>query len=260
MNQLLRGTDMKISIITTVYNGAATIEDSILSVASQSYEDIEHIIIDGSSTDGTLSLIKKHENKVAQFFSEPDNGVYHAMNKGVNLATGDIVGILNSDDIYYNNNCLATVANEFQRKGVDSVFADLVYVRRDNLNKVVRYYSSANFSPRKFAFGWMPAHPTFFVQRQCYEKYGKFKTDYMIAADYELLVRFLVTHKITYSYMPKVLVKMRIGGMSTKNLKSNWILNKEIVRACAENGIKTNMFKVLIKYPTKIFQLINKPK
>lgn len=247
------------SIITTVYNGAATIEDTILSVASQSYPDIEHIIIDGSSTDGTLSLIKKHGNKVAKFISEPDNGIYDAMNKGISIATGDIVGILNSDDVYYNNQCISTVVSEFQKQSVGSIFADLVYVCRDNLQKVVRYYSSANFSPRKFAFGWMPAHPTFFVRRKLYEKYGKFKTDYTIAADYELLVRFLAKHKITYSYVPEVLVKMRVGGTSTKSLKSNWILNKEIVRACAENGIKTNILKVLSKYPTKILQLIKKP-
>ncbi|MDP2992116.1 MAG: glycosyltransferase family 2 protein [Deltaproteobacteria bacterium] len=251
---------MKVSIITAAYNGAATIEDTILSVASQAYPDIEHIIIDGFSTDGTLSVIKKHEDKVARFLSEPDSGIYDAMNKGISLATGDIVGILNSDDVYYDNNCLSTVISEFQKKGVDSVFADLVYVRRDNLQKVVRYYSSANFSPPKFAFGWMPAHPTFFVRRECYEKYGKFKTDYIIAADYELLVRFLARHKITYSYIPKVLVRMRIGGISTKSLRNNWILNKEILRACAENGIKTNIVKVLSKYPVKILQLIKRPK
>ena len=251
---------MKISIITTVYNGASTIEDTILSVASQSYPDTEHIIIDGSSTDGTLSLIKKHEGKIEKFLSEPDNGIYDAMNKGISLASGDIVGILNSDDVYYDNFCLSVVISEFQEKGVDSVFGDLVYVHQDNLQKVVRYYSSANFSPHKFAFGWMPAHPTFFVYRKFYEKYGKFKTNYIIAADYELLVRFLERHKITYSYIPKVLVRMRTGGISTKSLFNNWILNKEIVRACDENGIKTNIIKVLSKYPTKILQLIKKPK
>lgn len=256
--------NLKISIITVVHNNRETIQDAINSVLSQDYDNIEYIIVDGASTDGTVEVIneviKMHSGRNVKFLSEKDNGIYDAMNKGIGLATGDIVGILNSDDVYDNNHCLSTVISEFQKKGVDSIFADLVYVCRDNLQKVVRYYSSANFSPGKFAFGWMPAHPTFFVRRKCYEKYGKFKTDYIIAADYDLLVRFLATHKITYSYIPKVMVRMRTGGISTKNLKTNWILNKEILRACAENGIKTNIFKVLSKYPGKILQLIKKPK
>ena len=251
---------MVISVITVSYNNSATIEDTILSIESQSYPAIEHIIIDGASTDGTMALIKKHEDKIAVFISEPDNGIYDAMNKGINFASGDIVGFLNADDVYYDNDCLSTVINEFKKKNVDSVFADLVYVHTNNLNKVVRYYCSAKFLPRKFSHGLMPAHPTFFVKRECYEKYGSFKTDYKIAADYELLVRFLAIHNINYSYIPKVLVKMRKGGTSTKNLKSNWILNKEIVRACAENGIKTNLLKVHLKYFTKSLQLIRRPR
>jgi glycosyltransferase involved in cell wall biosynthesis len=254
---------MKISIITVAYNNKEMIQDAMNSVLSQDYDPLEYIIIDGASTDGTVAVInetiKMHRGKNIKFISERDSGIYDAMNKGIGLATGDIVGILNSDDIYYDSDCLSTVVSEFQRKSVESVFADLVYVYRDNLKKVVRCYSSANFSPHKFAFGWMPAHPTFFVKRKCYEKYGKFKTDYAIAADYELLIRFLFVHNIAYSYIPKVLVKMRVGGISTKSLKSNWILNQEIVRACVENGIKTNIMKVLLKYPTKILQFIKKP-
>ena len=251
---------MVISIITVSYNNSETIEDTILSVASQSYPVIEHIIIDGVSTDGTISLIKKHTNKIAKFISEPDNGIYDAMNKGISFASGDIVGFLNADDVYHDNDCLSTVINEFKKKNVDSVFADVVYVQPNNLNKVVRYYCSAKFLPRKFTYGFMPAHPTFFAKRECYKQYGSFKTDYKIAADYEMLVRFLYVHKITYSYIPNVLVRMRKGGTSTKNLKSNWILNKEIVRACAENGIKTNLFKVHLKYFTKSLQLIRRPR
>jgi len=250
---------MAISIITVSYNNSATIEDTILSIESQSYPDIEHIIIDGASTDDTMAIIKKHEDKIARVISESDNGIYDAMNKGIEFATGDIVGFLNADDVYYDNVCLSTVANEFEQKNVDSIFADLVYVLPDNLNKVVRYYCSAKFSPCKFSHGLMPAHPTFFVKRDCYKKFGGFKTDYKIAADYELLIRFLAINNITYSYIPKVLVKMRKGGTSTKNLKSNWILNKEIVRACGENGIKTNLLKVHLKYLTKSLQLIKRP-
>ena len=255
---------MKISIITVVRNNNETIQDAMNSVLSQSYDDLEYIIVDGASTDDTVEAIKdvakRYPERNIKFISEKDDGIYDAMNKGIRLATGDITGILNSDDFYINNNVISTVANEFIIKKVDSIFADLVYVRADDLDKTVRYYSSANFHPEKMAYGWMPAHPTFFVKKEMYEQYGLYKTDYRIAADYELIARFLVKNKVSYSYIPQVLVKMRTGGTSTRNLKSNWILNKEILRACAENGIKTNIIKVFSKYPTKIFQLIKKPK
>ena len=238
---------MKFSIITVVYNNKDTIQDTINSVLSQKHDDIEHIILDGASTDGTAEVInetiKIHKENI-KFISEKDNGIYDAMNKGIGLATGDIIGMLNSDDFYNNNNVISIVANEFMTKNVDSVFADLVYVRPEYSDKIVRYYSSANFDPKKMAYGWMPAHPTFFVRKELYDQYGLYKTDYQIAADYELIARFLVKNKVNYSYIPKVLVKMRTGGVSTRNLKSNWILNKEILRACAENGIKTNMIKM----------------
>ena len=254
---------MKISIITVVHNNKKTIKDAINSVLSQNYDNLEYIIIDGASTDGTVEVINEtirvHKKKNIKFISEKDNGVYDAMNKGIDLASGEIVGILNSDDLYYDEYCIPIVMNEFKKK-IDSIFADLIYVRTNNTDKVVRYYSSAHFSPKKFAFGWMPAHPTFFVKRNCYEKYGNYKTDYIIAADYELLIRLLATHNISYNYIPKVLVKMRVGGLSTKNFKSNWILNREIVRSCKENGIKTNLLKVHLKYFTKSLQLIKRPK
>lgn len=249
-----------ITVITVVLNNRNYIEECIKSVLNQTYQNIEYIVIDGGSTDGSLGIIRKYEDKIARVISEPDCGIYGAMNKGIKLASGNIIGILNSDDFYFDNDVISTVAKEFVSKNIDSVFADLIYVKGDNIEKVVRYYSSANCTPQKFAYGWMPAHPTFFVKRECYEKYGLFKIDYKIAADYEILVRFLARYKISYNYIPKIFVKMRTGGLSTKNLKSNWILNKEIIRACAENGIKTNILKVLSKYPTKIFQLINRPK
>lgn len=255
---------MKISIITVVYNNKNTIQDAINSVLSQDYDDIEYIIVDGASTDGTVEVIKdvvkRYPERSIKFISEKDDGIYDAMNKGISLATGDIIGILNSDDFYINNDVISTVVNAFMAENVDSVFADLVYVRADDSDKIVRYYSSATFHPKKMAYGWMPAHPTFFAKKKTYEQYGLYKTDYQIASDYELIARLLVKNKVNYSYIPKVLVKMRTGGVSTMNLKSNWILNKEILRACAENGIKTNIIKVLSKYPTKILELIKKPK
>lgn len=248
---------MKVSIITATFNSSAAIADCVNSVLSQTHP-VEHIIVDNMSTDNTLEIVRRLSS-AALILSEPDNGIYDAMNKGLRLATGDVIGILNSDDFYASNNVIETISNIFSKKRVDSVFADLVFVKPGNLKKVVRYYRAANFTPDKFAYGWMPPHPTFFARREIYDTFGLFKTDYQIAADYELLVRFLAKHKISYHYLPEVIVKMRVGGKSTKNLKSNWILNKEIIRACKENGIKTNVFKVYSKYVTKVFQLAGRP-
>lgn len=249
---------MKVSIITVVYNNKVTVVDAIKSVLSQDYQNIEYIVIDGQSTDGTVEEIKPYLKYISHFLSEPDKGIYDAMNKGLKLATGDIIGILNSDDFYDNDHIISDVVSNFKSKKVDLIFGDIVYVKPDNLEKITRYYSSANFSPNKFAWGWMPAHPSCFFKREVYEKYGYFKTDYKISADYELLTRFMAKYKISYDYIPQVFVKMRTGGASTANFKSNWILNKEIVRACRENGIKTNIYKVLLKYFVKIFELIRR--
>jgi glycosyltransferase involved in cell wall biosynthesis len=251
---------MKVSIITVVYNGETTIRDTIESLLAQDYPYIEYIIIDGASTDSTVDIIRSYDNKITKFISEPDQGIFDAMNKGIKLASGDVVGILNADDFYPDRDVISTVVKYLEGNRVDSVFGDLVYVRADDLQTIVRYYSSAKFHPQQFASGWMPAHPTFFVKRSAYERYGLFKTDYEIASDYELLTRFLARHQLSYVYIPKVMVKMRTGGVSTLNLRSNWVLNREIVRGCAENGINTNMVKVLSKYFTKVFQLIERPK
>jgi glycosyltransferase involved in cell wall biosynthesis len=250
--------ELKISIITVVWNNAATIKDAIDSVLTQTYENIEYIVVDGASTDGTVEIVQSYGEKIDKFISEKDNGLYDAMNKGIALASGDVVGILNSDDFYIDEFVLEKVVKEFEEKGVDSVYADLVFVKPDDLTKSVRYYDSSYFSPDKFAYGWMPAHPTFFVKREIYEKYGLFKTDYKIAADYELLTRFLAKNRITYSYLKEPIVKMRMGGASTSGIKSNYILNKEIIRACKENGIYTNWWMVLSKYPKKILGLFKR--
>ena len=249
---------MKISIITVVWNNAATIKDAIDSVLSQTYENIEYIVVDGASSDGTVEIVQSYGDKISKFISEKDKGLYDAMNKGIGLATGDVVGILNSDDFYIDKYVIEKIVKEFKEKQVDSVFADLVFVKPENLAKTVRYYDSSHFSPDKFAYGWMPAHPTFFVKREFYKKYGVFKTDYKIAADYELLTRFLGKNKVSYSYIKEPIVKMRIGGASTSGIKSNYILNKEIIRACRENDIYTNWLMVLSKYPKKILGLLKK--
>jgi glycosyltransferase involved in cell wall biosynthesis len=249
---------LKISIITVVWNNKKTIKDAIDSVLSQTYKDIEYILVDGASSDGTIEIIKSYEKKINKFISEPDKGIYDAMNKGINLATGNIIGILNSDDFYIDKYVVEKVAKEFEEKKVSSVYADLIYVKPENLEKSIRYYDSSHFKPDKFPYGWMPAHPTFFVKKEIYDKYGVFKTDYKIAADYELLTRFIGKYKISYSYIKEPIVKMRIGGASTSGIKSNYILNKEIIRACRENDIYTNWLMVLSKYPKKILGLFKK--
>jgi glycosyltransferase involved in cell wall biosynthesis len=245
---------ISVSIITVVRNGEKTIKITIESVLSQTYSNIEYILIDGSSTDKTVGVINNYGKKISKFISEPDNGIYDAMNKGIDMATGDIVGILNSDDFYINEFVIEKVIKEFDEKGVDSVYADLVFVKPDNLDKIVRYYDSSKFNPSKFAYGWMPAHPTFFVKQEMYEKYGVFRTDLKIAADFDILARFLYTHKISYNYMQEVLVKMRVGGAST-SFSSLWINNIEQLRVCKDNNIDTNIFKIISKYPSKILGL-----
>ncbi|MDA3788510.1 MAG: glycosyltransferase family 2 protein, partial [Desulfobacula sp.] len=197
------------------YNCETTIEDTILSVAAQDYSRKEHIVIDGCSTDKTMEIVKKHAAIIQQYISEPDNGIYDAMNKGIKLATGDVIGILNADDIYFDSTCISEVVNAFEEKEVSAICGNLVYVSPNNLNKTIRFYSSEGFAPKMFEFGMMPAHPAFFVLRKCYESFGLYKEDYKIAADFELLLRFLKIHGISYHCISKNLVKMRTGGVST---------------------------------------------
>jgi len=247
---------MKITIITATYNSSSTIAACITSVNEQTYQNIEHIIIDGASTDKTLEIIQNTKNKITKIISEPDKGIYDAMNKGIRLATGDIVGILNSDDFFTSNKVIEKIVSTFMTNSLDAVYGDICFVKPDNLNKVVRYYSSALFNPSLFRFGFMPPHPSFYVRSKWYKKLGPYKIDYKIAADYELLIRFLNVNKLKTHYLNFCVVTMRTGGDSTRNLKSNWILNKEIVRGCYENGIYTNMIILSLKYFVKITGLL----
>lgn len=247
---------MKISIITVCFNSSKTIRDTIESVLSQDHSDIEYIIIDGGSSDGTVEIISEYQSKIAKFVSEKDRGIYDAMNKGISLATGDVIGILNSDDIYINSDTVSELMQVMNHKNADCVFADLIVVDPQNMKRVLRYYDSSKFKTSKFRFGWMPAHPTFFVKRQVYEKVGMFSLKYQIAADYEMLIRILHVHQFKYAYLPKPVVKMRSGGTSSAGLSRNWILNKEIVLACKENGIWTAMPLLIIKIPFKLLELI----
>jgi glycosyltransferase involved in cell wall biosynthesis len=250
---------MKISIITTTYNSIQTLRDTISSVLAQDYADLEYIIVDGASTDGTREIIEEseaHFGNRLHWLSELDKGIYDAMNKGIAMATGEIVGIINSDDFYHRRDVIDRVVEAFQNKDIQAVYGDVRFVHPNNLDRTVRYYSSKNFSPKRFRYGFMPAHPTFFTYRKYFEAFGYYKTDYRIAADYELLIRFLYIHRLRVQYLPFDFMKMRTGGASTASIKSNLLLNKEIVRACKENGIWTCLPLLSMKYIIKIFELV----
>jgi glycosyltransferase involved in cell wall biosynthesis len=251
---------LKLSIVTVCYNSVATLRDTIESVLAQDYPQIEHIIVDGGSTDGTLALVEEYANKlgskIVRWVSEPDRGIYDAMNKGVQLASGDVIGFLNSDDVYASADSVSQLMGALKRNHVDCVFADLVYVDPQNVQKVLRYYNSGRFRPSKFRWGWMPAHPTFLAKRSVFDKVGSFSLNYQIAADYELLIRMLWVHQASYVYVPKALIRMRAGGVSTAGLRHSLLLNREIVEACRANGIYTNLAMVLSKIPFKLLEML----
>lgn len=252
---------MKVSVITVCYNSEKTIASTLDSIASQTHDNIEHVIVDGGSTDGTISIVKQKLRDGDVFVSEPDEGLYDAMNKGVDLATGDIVGVLNSDDFYESDDAVATVVEMFRRTPeADLVFGDVVFVSPDNLNKVIRLYRAAHFRPWKLRFGWMPPHPATFVRKTAYDRVGKYRLDMRIAADYDMFVRWLLVAGLKWQYLDRVLVRMRAGGVSTSGIRSSIRLNREIVRACRDNGVYTNLLLVLSKIPFKLLELVRRPK
>jgi glycosyltransferase involved in cell wall biosynthesis len=247
---------MKFSIITAVFNRAQTIERSIASVRDQSYKNVEHIVVDGDSSDGTIALIKNSLLQPDIFISEPDDGIYDALNKGVLMSSGDVIGFMHSDDFYSNPNILKQVAECFQNSGVDIVYGDVVYFYPNNPSKIVRRYRSGEYSRRNLAWGMMPAHTSMFFRSSVFKKYGLFKTDFKIAADYEYLCRIVSQDLPRYAYLHEVLINMSLGGISTAGLNSTIQLNREVLRACLENGLSTNIFKILSKYPAKLFEYV----
>jgi glycosyltransferase len=244
---------MKITIITATYNSASTIRDTLESVRSQTYPHIEHIIIDGMSSDSTLSIVRQYAH-VSRCISEPDKGIYDAMNKGIDLATGDIIGILNSDDIYQDSTVLARVMETFMNDHCDAVYGDLVYVDAQDTGKVLRYWKSGEYRPGNFKWGWMPPHPAFFVRRSLYERFGTFNTAFRTAADYELMLRFIHRHGARLGYVPRVLVKMREGGASNQSMTSRLKANKEDRKAWAINNLVPYWFTLYLKPLRKIGQ------
>ncbi len=246
---------MTISIITATYNSAATLQDTLNSVRSQDYPAIEHLVVDGLSSDATLEIARSYPH-VAKIVSEKDKGIYDAMNKGIALATGEVIGILNSDDFYMDEQVLSRVMKAFEDPTVDAVYGDLQYVKAAQTDKVTRNWKAGKNSPRKFYFGWMPPHPSFFVRRRVYDKVGVFNTTLRSAADYELMLRVLLKHRMKAVYIPKVLVRMRQGGMSNASIWNRLRANREDKQAWRLNGLRPCFFTIPLKPLRKVFQFV----
>ena len=248
---------MKVSIITVCYNSEKTIEDTLKSIQSQTYSNIEYIVVDGLSKDRTNEIVKEYKNTVSIHISEKDSGLYDAMNKGIALASGDIIGILNSDDVLADKSVIEKIVVGFEDNSIDAVYSDLIYVSEHDLNKPTRLYSSKVFSKRMIKFGIMLPHPTFYVRNKCYKTLGLYATNYRVAADFELLARF-ISKGVKSKRLPFISVKMREGGISSSGLLWRVHQNFEIVRACKENGIYTNIFFVMLKLPYKLLTLLTR--
>lgn len=249
---------MTISIITATFNSGTTIESNLKSVLSQTYKDIDYWVIDGGSKDNTMNIVRRYEPKFngrLHYISEKDRGIYDAMNKGLEHCTGDVVGILNSDDYFTSDNILENVAQTLSSDAsLDAVYGDIHFFRDGEPEKIVRYYSSKPFRPFWLRFGFMPAHPSFYARREVFEKYGKYSLDYKIASDYDMMVRLFWQHKIKARYLELDFVTMRVGGVSTKNIRNRMLIAHEDVKACRRNGMYTNHFFISVKYLYKIFE------
>ncbi len=245
---------LKVTVITVVRNAVDTIERTIRSVASQSYLNVEHIIIDGASTDGTSDIIRRHAATGTKCIFESDKGLYDGMNKGIRLATGGVIGFLHADDYYAHDHILEDIALVMGSESLDAVFGDAAFFKPEQPQRLVRRYCSARFRPERVSWGWMPAHPALYVRRELFEQIGLFQTDYRIAGDFEWVARVFRSRVVRYRYLPEVLVHMRMGGISTGGWRNTLLLNREVMRACRENSIATNWFKILSKYPAKLLE------
>lgn len=246
---------MKVSIVTITYNSQATVEDTIKSVIGQDFKDIEYVIVDGKSKDQTLQIANKYSHRIAKIISEKDKGLYDALNKGIKNSTGDIVGLLHSDDLYANTNVISKVVQKFvQDPSIEGVYADLVFVSRNDLSRVMRSWKPGVYEEDSFLKGWMPPHPTFFVKREVYEKYGYFNIDLKLSADYELMLRFIHKHKIKLAYLSETIVKMRMGGVSNTSFFVKLKANLEDKKAWKMNGVKPGLFTTFMKPLNKVGQ------
>ena len=248
------------SIITVSLNSAATIRDAIESVLSQDHPDIEYIVVDGASQDDTMRIVAEYGDRIAKSVSAPDDNVYDAMNTGIGLATGDIVGFINSDDFYASNRAISLVAAVFEKTGSDAVYGDLCYVGQKDVSRVVRYWRSSRFAPGDFARGWCPPHPTFFVRRSVYEQLGGFDPEFPVAGDVELMMRFLEIHRISSEYLPAVLVKMRTGGQTNRSVRNIIRQNRRVMAALRKHGLEDSWPRFLgHKAWSRIEQFVRRP-
>ena len=246
---------MKISVITSTFNSEKTLKKTLKSLNAQEYDQVEHIVVDGGSTDNTLEIIKKYGNKVSTLISESDQGVYYALNKGIALSTGDIIGFLHSDDFFADDKTLANIAEAFSNNHIDAVYGDLNYISQTKDSRIIRKWVGGNFDKRKFKNGWMPPHPTFYVKRKYYLMFGGFDTNLSISADYDLILRYLWQNNLSIKYIPKVLVNMRLGGISNKNLKNIFLKIKEDRLSMLQNNIPPTR-ALFLKNISKILQFL----
>lgn len=249
---------MKISVITVTLNSGSTVRDTFMSLCGQAHTDVELVVVDGASTDTTLDIIKEFKERLGErmrYVSEPDGGIYDAMNKGLAMATGDVVGFLNSDDFYTSCHTLELVATRMAAGDVDAVYGDVHYVKRDDTSKCVRYYSSRMFRPWMMRLGFIPAHPSFYCRRDVLERYGSFDTSYRVAGDFEHLLRLIFIHRITTAYLPADFVTMRKGGVSTSGLRSHWLTTRDHLRALRSNGVRSGVLLLGLRYLYKLAEL-----
>lgn len=251
---------MKISIITVAFNSATTIRDTLESVLNQDHDDVEYIVVDGNSQDDTLSILEEYKSRFEgkmKYISEPDKGIYDAMNKGLALTSGDVVGILNADDFYSSGYILSTVAEYFMKYDCDGIYGDLDFISSDNIHKVVRRWKSSPYKKGAFRKGWHPPHPTFFVKKEIYRKYGNFDTSLNVSADFELMLRFIERYEINVRYIPQIMIKMRYGGESTGSWKKILEGNRNILKAFKKNQLKVNEVNyVIFRALTKTSQFL----
>ncbi len=244
---------MKISVITAVYNRASTIGSTIRSVGAQNATDLEYIVVDGMSTDETSKIIAENSSLISTSIREPDTGIYDALNKGIQASTGDVIGFLHADDHFHDNDVLEKVRSKFSSGDIDAVYGDLLYVDAENPDRIIRYWKSGEYSVRRFRLGWMPPHPTVYVRREIYDRFGGYRTDFGSAADYECMIRLMAKHQIRVGYVPQVLLRMRVGGESNASLKNRLLANRDDRRAWVVNGLKPpfglRIMKPLLKLP-----------
>ena len=249
---------LKVSIITPTYNSEKYLEECIQSVIGQGYKNIEHIIIDGKSSDNTLTIIRKYKPHIAHWISETDRGMYDAINKGMKMATGDIIGILNSDDLLDAEDVIEEITKAFESRQVGAVYGDLNFVAADDTSKILRIWRSSSFKRYRFKYGWMPAHPTFYIKRTLVQEFGGYENHYYSAADYEFMARYLYHHRVSAYHLPKLIVKMRMGGQSNKNIYQRIRANRRDFLAMKKNKIPFAFFVSILKPLSKIHQFYKK--